>query len=120
MSRPLITGACRAALLMMSGAPLSYGRTLISVEALHELTQRSFQAFVCHGCHVSRLQRMESVIVGRQRQIYDLLREAGQLTVAWPYVKPVDSMGVLHTQVQVAAAAEAIDSMLEKEHGNAK
>ncbi len=116
MSRPLITTACRAALLMMSRAPISYNRTLIAVEAIHELTARSYESFMEPGLTPSRVRRMQRLINGRRRQMFDMLRDAGHMSIKGPYASVLDAMDRIRSLAQAAAAEAAMNEVLSK-HG---
>jgi hypothetical protein len=115
---PRIELANRAQLLMMCRAPSSYRNTHISVDAASALAVLCFKKHMRHGCTVLRCARVGRVIVGRQKQIYEILLEAGHLRATGQFAATVDNMWRLHTQVQVAAAAAAFDAVTKQEMQN--
>lgn len=104
--------AGREALLIMSRAPISMGRTLLAAESIHEMTLRSFSAFIRPGVSLSRCTRMERLIVGRLEQIYGLIRGAGILSISVRYAAAIDAMKQMQAMAQAASAAAAMESVL--------
>lgn len=98
---------------MMSRAPLAYGRRRLSAQAQFEMTWRSFQRFVTANCNVHRCDRMEQLISGRRRQIMGLPFAPGSMETALDYKGVLEALDHLQSLVQAAAAAAAMDSVIQ-------
>lgn len=114
----LTESASRAALLMMSRAPLAYGRRRLSAQAQYEMTWRSFQRFVAANCNAHRFDRMEQLIIGRRRQIMGIPFAPGSMETTQNFKGVLDALDQLQSLVQAAAAEAAMDSVIRGELNN--
>lgn len=104
--------ASRTALLQMARAPLAYGRSLLSANAIVELAWRAFHQRITNGCSVSRCLRVEQLIVGRRRQVLDLLANVGPIESARAYTSVLDVLSHLQSNAQAATAAAVMDTVI--------
>jgi hypothetical protein len=111
----LTESASRAALLQMARAPLAYGRSLLSARAIVELACRAFNRRITNGCSVSRCVRFEQLIIGRRRQVMDLLADTGPIGSARPYKSVLEMLEHLQSKAQAATAVAAMDTVI---HGD--
>lgn len=107
--------ATRTALLQMVRAPLSYGRRLLSAEAIHELTWRAFHDFITADCSVARCMRVEHLISGRRCQVLSLLATVGPVETAKAYTGILDALAQLQSNAQATTAAAAMDAVIKQE-----
>ena len=110
----LTESASRTALLMMSRAPLAYGRRLLSAHALMELAWRAFHHHIENDCTVSRCSRVERLIKGRRRQVLELIAHIGPIESARAYTGVLDALAQLQSNAQAATAAAAIDAVVKR------
>ena len=99
--------------MMMSRAPLAYGRRQMSAQAIYEMTRRSFQSFMTVKCSAHRCDRMKKLISGRSGHFQGMLFAPGSMETAGSYSGVLDALAQLQCRVQAAAAAAAMDSVIQ-------
>ena len=102
----------RMDLLIMRRASLSFGRYLLRAEAIEELARRASLEYVHVGCGVPRVERVERLVVGRRRQVVQLLVDVMPMEGARHYAPVIDSSAAMVIGLQVAKAAAAMDEVL--------
>ncbi len=103
----------RKELMLFRARALSYGRRLISAEALAELARRATVDRVWAGCGERRVQTVCRLIRGRREQVIRLLIDASPVEGASQYIPVIDGLADLHAQMQAAEASEAVTTLLE-------
>lgn len=108
----LMEMAGRAGLLMLSRAPLAFGRRSMSAQALEELARRAVLRHNFVDCGLLRAQRLEKVVQGRRIQILSFLADSPEFESSSQYVSILDTMLQMRCAVQAAVAMESMSEVI--------